>query len=45
MADINRKAMEMKSEAEELLDKAVKKIDQLRSKSTELPWPSEVLLF
>lgn len=29
--NINQKAMDMKSEAEELLDKAVKKIEQLRS--------------
>lgn len=29
--NINQKAMDMKSEAEGLLDKAVKKIEQLRS--------------
>lgn len=29
--NINQKAVDMKSEAEELLDKAVKKIEQLRS--------------
>lgn len=32
VVNINQKAMDMKSEAEELLDNAIKKIEQLRSK-------------
>lgn len=32
LTDINKKAMDMKNEAEELLNKAIKKIEQLRSK-------------
>lgn len=31
LTNINKKAMDMKNEAEELLNKAIKKIDQLRS--------------
>lgn len=34
LTNINKKALDMKNEAEELLNKAIKKIEQLRSEFT-----------